>query len=66
MAFQTRHRDKNGEIGRKHGNTLIPQCQPACRSGVKLHFAPKSGGFRSRHFFGAIISDSFVSHGLSR
>jgi hypothetical protein len=23
MAFQTRHRDKNGEIGRKHGNTLI-------------------------------------------
>jgi hypothetical protein len=23
MAFDTRHRDKNGEISRKHGNTLI-------------------------------------------
>jgi hypothetical protein len=23
MAFEVRHRDKNGEIGRKHGNTLI-------------------------------------------
>ena len=23
MAFDTRHRDKNGEIIRKHGNTLI-------------------------------------------
>jgi hypothetical protein len=23
MAFDTRHRDKSGEISRKHGNTLI-------------------------------------------
>jgi hypothetical protein len=23
MAIDTRHHDKNGEIGRKHGNTLI-------------------------------------------
>jgi hypothetical protein len=23
MGFNTRHRDKNGEISRKHGNTLI-------------------------------------------
>lgn len=23
MAFSTRHRDKSGEISRKHGNTLI-------------------------------------------
>jgi hypothetical protein len=23
MAIDTRHRDKNGEISRKHGNTLI-------------------------------------------
>jgi hypothetical protein len=23
MAFDTRHRDKNGEISSKHGNTLI-------------------------------------------
>jgi hypothetical protein len=23
MAFDARHRDKNGEISRKHGNTLI-------------------------------------------
>jgi hypothetical protein len=23
MAVDTRHRDKNGEISRKHGNTLI-------------------------------------------
>lgn len=23
MAIDTRHRDKNGEIGRKHGKTLI-------------------------------------------
>jgi hypothetical protein len=23
MAFNTRHRDKNGDISRKHGNTLI-------------------------------------------
>jgi hypothetical protein len=23
MAFDTRHRDKTGEISRKHGNTLI-------------------------------------------
>jgi hypothetical protein len=23
MAFETRHRDKTGEISRKHGNTLI-------------------------------------------
>jgi len=23
MAIPARHRDKNGEIGRKHGNTLI-------------------------------------------
>jgi hypothetical protein len=23
MSFDTRHRDKNGEISRKHGNTLI-------------------------------------------
>ncbi len=23
MVFDTRHRDKNGEISRKHGNTLI-------------------------------------------
>lgn len=23
MAFATRHRDKNGEISRKHGNTRI-------------------------------------------
>jgi hypothetical protein len=23
MAFDTRHRDKNGEISRKHGNTFI-------------------------------------------
>jgi hypothetical protein len=23
MAIDARHRDKNGEIGRKHGNTLI-------------------------------------------
>lgn len=23
MAMDTRHRDKNGEISRKHGNTLI-------------------------------------------
>jgi hypothetical protein len=23
MAFATRHRDKSGEISRKHGNTLI-------------------------------------------
>jgi len=23
MAFDTRHRDKNGEISRKHGNTLM-------------------------------------------
>ncbi len=23
MTFDTRHRDKNGEISRKHGNTLI-------------------------------------------
>ena len=23
MAFETRHRDRNGEISRKHGNTRI-------------------------------------------
>jgi len=23
MAIETRHRDKNGDISRKHGNTLI-------------------------------------------
>lgn len=23
MAINARHRDKNGEIGRKHGNTLV-------------------------------------------
>jgi hypothetical protein len=23
MAFDTRHRDKNGRISRKHGNTLL-------------------------------------------
>lgn len=23
MAINVRHRDKNGEIGRKHGNTLV-------------------------------------------
>lgn len=23
MAINPRHRDKNGEIGRKHGNTLV-------------------------------------------
>lgn len=39
-----RHRDKNGEISRKHGNTLVrtlrkiygPGCAPGCRDGEKL------------------------------
>jgi hypothetical protein len=27
VAFHTRHRDKNGEITRKNGNTLIRTCE---------------------------------------
>jgi hypothetical protein len=44
MAIDTRHRDKSGEISRKHGNTLIrtlrktygPGFAPGCADGAKL------------------------------
>jgi hypothetical protein len=36
MAIDARHRDKNGEIGRKHGNTLIRTLRKTYGSG----FAP--------------------------
>ncbi len=44
MAFDTRHRDKNGGISRKHGNTLIrtlrrtygPNFARGCRDDDKL------------------------------
>jgi hypothetical protein len=44
MAFDTRHRDKNGEISRKHGNTLIRTLRktygegfaPGCADNAKL------------------------------
>jgi hypothetical protein len=44
MAIDTRHRDKNGEISRKHGNTLIrtlrktygPGFAPGCADHAKL------------------------------
>jgi hypothetical protein len=44
MAINARHRDKNGEISRKHGNTLIrtlritygPGFAPGCADNAKL------------------------------
>lgn len=44
MELDARHRDKNGEIGRKHGNTLIrtlrktygPHFAEGCRDDEKL------------------------------
>jgi hypothetical protein len=44
MALDTRHRDKNGEISRKHGNTLIRTLRktygqgfaPGCADNAKL------------------------------
>lgn len=44
MPIDARHRDKNGEIGRKHGNTLIrtlrktygPHFAEGCRDDEKL------------------------------
>jgi hypothetical protein len=44
MAVDSRHRDKNGEISRKHGNTLIrtlrrtygPRFAPGCADDAKL------------------------------
>jgi len=44
MPMDTRHRDKNGEISRKHGNTLIrtlrrtygPGFAPGCADDAKL------------------------------
>jgi hypothetical protein len=44
MAIDTRHRDKNGEIGQKHGNTIIrtlretygPGFAPGCADHAKL------------------------------
>ncbi len=43
-GLATRHRDKNGEISRKHGNTLVrtlrkiygPGFAPGCADGDKL------------------------------
>ena len=35
MAVDARHRDKNGEIGHKHGNTLIR----TLRKSYGAHFA---------------------------
>jgi hypothetical protein len=40
MAVDARHRDKNGEISRKHGNTLIH----TLRKTYGLGFAPVAGG----------------------
>ena len=45
MAFEARHRDKNGEISRKHGNTLIRTLRktygqgfaPGCADNAKLN-----------------------------
>lgn len=43
-ALETRHRDKNGEISRKHGNTIVrtlrkiygPDFAPGCSDEEKL------------------------------
>lgn len=48
MAIDARHRDKNGEIGHKHGNTLIgtlrktygPNFAHGCRDDEKLSDVP--------------------------
>jgi hypothetical protein len=39
-GLDQRHRDKNGEIGRKHGNTLIS----TLRQTYGQHFAPGMDG----------------------
>ena len=40
MAFDTRHRDKSGEISQKHGNTLIR----TLRQTYGVRFARDCGG----------------------
>jgi hypothetical protein len=41
-GLDQRHRDKNGEIGRKHGNTLIS----TLRQTYGQHFAPGIDGHK--------------------
>jgi hypothetical protein len=47
MAVDARHRDKNGEISRKHGNTLIRTLRP--RKGPWQRYPARGcgGGFSS-------------------
>jgi len=45
MAFDTRHRDKNREISRKHGNTLIRTLRRTYGSG----FAPLRRRYEIKH-----------------
>ena len=58
MAAGARHRDKNGEISRKHGNTLMHTLRKAYGPG----FAP---GFADRAKLGDILrklDESSLSH----